>query len=201
MWINTKYHWWLVCINHLVTDSFSGCGSFHIHQKTKKKASYCVTQTWKASFFWGWGDSNLCNEKFSTQHRGWTFSPPLPGSALEPSRRNSQRRKSAASWSCGWCGATCALHSHKHKLLALRERTWHNNKHTRASFIGSNGPSLYCIDLPQYSPKMFSLRCLNISFGSHYAASTRTHTCTHTLKTYLRKEICSAQVHCVISLE
>lgn len=121
-------------------------------KKSKKRlchASYCVTQTWKASiFFERWGDSNLCNEKFSTQHRGWTFSPPFPGSALEPSRLTSQRRKSAASCSCGWCGATCALHSHKHKLLALRERTWHNNKHTRASFISSNGPSLCCRDSP-----------------------------------------------------
>lgn len=135
MWVNTKYHWWLVCINHLVTDSFSGCGSFQIHQKAKESFLLRDTNLESLKFFSErWGDSNLCNEKFSTQHRGWTFSPPLPGSALEPSRRNSQRRKSAASWSCGWCGATCALHSHKHKLLALRERTWHNNKHARASF-------------------------------------------------------------------
>lgn len=69
-----------VCINHLLTDSFSGSGSFHLHQKTKKKLLIAWQKPGKPPFFFEcWGDSYLCNEKFSTRRRGWTFSPPLPG--------------------------------------------------------------------------------------------------------------------------
>lgn len=104
----------------------------------RKQKHLTVCQTWKPSIYLErWGDSSLCNKKFSTQRRGWTFSPPLSDSALEPSSQNSHQRRSAASWSCGWCGAACAWHSHKHKPLALSDCTWQTHKHTLSA---QNGP-------------------------------------------------------------
>lgn len=74
------------------------CLQLFPYPSQRKQKHLTVCQTWKPSnYSERWGDSNLCNKKFSIQRRGWTFSPPLSDSALEPSSQNSHQRKSAAS--------------------------------------------------------------------------------------------------------
>lgn len=66
------------------TGRCSGPASFSVHQH-KLLTCHKPGKPHFLSFLFlseSWGDSSLCNQKFSTQHRGRTFSPPLLDSAL-----------------------------------------------------------------------------------------------------------------------
>lgn len=108
-------------------DLCSGCGSFHVRQQ---KHLTCRKPGHPHFLFFFFQSAEVISASVIRSFLPNTKAGPslrlCRTPLVEPKRQNPRQRKSAASWSRGWCGATCTLysrkHSHKYKHVLLREQ-------------------------------------------------------------------------------